>query len=72
MNKSAINSAACDLVVAVEGDSEAMEHLHKGEVLFPLPFEAKDGTVLQVLCGSESAIRLMWDANRQSLAEDPL
>ena len=69
MDKSRINDAACDLVMAVENDSEVMQSFHKGKVLFPASFKAKDGTTLQVLCGSESVMRRMWEANNKELAE---
>ena len=72
MDKSKINAAACDLVIAVENDLEAMQHFHKGEVLFSIPFKAKDGTILQVLCGSESVIKGMWEANTKRLVEERL
>ena len=62
MNKQRVNDATCDLVRALEEDTEAMGHIRGGEVLFPIPFRAADGTVLQVLCGSESVIKMMWEA----------
>ncbi len=69
MDKTKINAAACELVLAVENDLEAMRHFRDGEVLFPVPFKATDGTVLQVLCGSESVMRRMWEANNERLKE---
>lgn len=72
MDKSKINGAACDLVMVVENDLEAMQQFHRGKVLFATPFKAKDGTILQVLCGSESVIKEMWEANNKRLPEEQL